>query len=201
MIVCKHHQNVGLPGQLQECRSGDSRLKQRTAGCSGHRFKPNGMRRQAQDDQASTTRYTLIRFIVLIIRLLTTVILGVLGSAFAAEDDPGQPEPGAAEPAAGLTAESTDPEDRRAQLNLLGQTDIEAGESRRNENIQFNLIDNNALKELNVRLGTTATIVDDFRADQNYFGSEFGTSPAAAIHLTAWMCLETTLMAGSSTVT
>ncbi len=75
------------------------------------------------------------------------------------------------------------PETRRTELNLLGASDTNSGESRRNENVQFNLIDNNALKELNVRLGTTATIVEDFRADRNYFGAEFGNPPAAAIHL------------------
>src|SRR5262245_28055212 len=42
---------------------------------------------------------------------------------------------------------------KRIELNLLGKTDAAAGESRRNENIQFNLVDNNALKELNIRLG------------------------------------------------
>ncbi len=44
-------------------------------------------------------------------------------------------------------------ERRRVELNLLGKEDSAAGESRRNENVQFNLVDNNALKELNVRLG------------------------------------------------
>src|SRR5437763_9672172 len=45
-------------------------------------------------------------------------------------------------------------QERRTDLNLLGATDSAAGESRRNENVQFNLIDNNALKYLNLRLGT-----------------------------------------------
>lgn len=62
---------------------------------------------------------------------------------------------------------------------MLGRTRTNAGESRRNENVQFNLIDNNALKELNVRLGTTATLFDEFRADRSYFGSEFGNRPTA----------------------
>src|SRR5262245_60949797 len=48
---------------------------------------------------------------------------------------------------------------KRVEMNLLGKTDTAAGESRRNENIQFNLVNNNALEDLNVRLGTTATIV------------------------------------------
>ena len=66
----------------------------------------------------------------------------------------------------------------RTELNLLGQTDTASGESRRNENVQINLIDNNVLKELNQRIGTTATTVKDFQIDQGYFGTEFGGSAA-----------------------
>ena len=71
----------------------------------------------------------------------------------------------------------------RTKLNLLGQTDTGSGESRRNENVQFNLIDNNALKEMKGRLGTTATILTDFRPDQSYFAGEYGDRPPASIHL------------------
>ncbi|MBM3787278.1 MAG: TonB-dependent receptor [Acidobacteria bacterium] len=70
-------------------------------------------------------------------------------------------------------------------INLLGKTDTASGESRRNENVQFNLIDNNSIKELNIRLGTTATLFDEFRADRAYFGSEFGNKPVSPIHLGA----------------
>ena len=70
-------------------------------------------------------------------------------------------------------------------INLLGEISSESGESRRNENVQFNLVDNNALKELNVRLGTTATIVPDFFVDRGYFGSEFGKSPTPPLHAVA----------------
>ncbi len=73
---------------------------------------------------------------------------------------------------------------RRIDLNVLGRTDTTAGESRRNENIQFNLVDNNALKELNVRLGTSATLVENFRPERNYFGAEFGNPPSSIVHLT-----------------
>lgn len=59
----------------------------------------------------------------------------------------------------------------------------EAGESRRNENIQFNQIDNNAQKEAQNRLGTTATAVEEFKPEQNYFGAEFGNRPAGQIHV------------------
>ncbi len=66
----------------------------------------------------------------------------------------------------------------RTQLNLLGQTDNKSGESRRNENVQFNLVDNNAQKELNQRIGITASFVQEFSPDRNYFGAEFGpTAP------------------------
>jgi len=75
------------------------------------------------------------------------------------------------------------PAERRSDINLLAKTDTASGESRRNENVQFNLIDNNALKELNIRLGTTATLIDDARADRNYFGTEYGNRPTSPIHL------------------
>ena len=71
----------------------------------------------------------------------------------------------------------------RTELNLLGQTDTASGESRRNENVQINLIDNNVLKELNQRIGTTATIVKEFRIDQGYFGTEFGGSADFPLHV------------------
>jgi hypothetical protein len=73
----------------------------------------------------------------------------------------------------------------RTDLNLLGKTDTQAGESRRNENVQFNLIDNNALKELNVRLGTTATIQPVYEASRNYWGVEFGNPPTSPLHVAA----------------
>lgn len=59
----------------------------------------------------------------------------------------------------------------------------QSAESRRNENVQFNLIDNNALKDLNIRLGTTATIVREFQAQRQYFGVEFGNTPTSPPHL------------------
>ena len=74
---------------------------------------------------------------------------------------------------------------RRTELNLLGQLDAASGESRRNENVRITLIDNAVLKELNIRMGTTATVVEEFRADRNYFGSEFGSKPSSLLHLSA----------------
>ena len=71
----------------------------------------------------------------------------------------------------------------RTELNLLGQLDAASGESRRNENVRITLIDNAVLRELNIRMGTTATVVKEFRADRNYFGSEFGGKPSSLLHL------------------
>lgn len=68
-------------------------------------------------------------------------------------------------------------------LNLLGKTNTQSGESRRNENVQFNLIDNNAKKELSQRLGTSATLLSEISPVQNYYGGEYGVSPASPIHL------------------
>ena len=61
--------------------------------------------------------------------------------------------------------------------------DAESGESRRNENVQLTLVDNNVQKELNIRMGTSATIVREFDAAQGYFGSEFGNPPSRQIHV------------------
>lgn len=77
--------------------------------------------------------------------------------------------------------ETKQTETRRVELNMLGKANTSAGESRRNENVQFNLVDNNALKELNVRLGTTATIQREFSPASSYFGSEFGQPPRGGI--------------------
>ena len=103
----------------------------------------------------------------------------------------------AAEAAAGLAAETAEaaaavgaaltPETsanaERTALNLLGEVDSSSGESRRNENVDITLIDNNVLKELNRRMGTTATVVRTFSAEKGYFGSEFGAAPSAPAHL------------------
>ncbi len=100
--------------------------------------------------------------------------LPLLAAATALAQPP-PPKPPSAEPAPDSS--------KRVELNLLGRTDAASGESRRNELIVFNLIDNNVLKELNVRLGTTATLVQEFRPDRNYFGVEFGNQPSAPLHV------------------
>ena len=71
----------------------------------------------------------------------------------------------------------------RLELNLLGEVDTDSGESRRNENVQLTLVDNNVQKEINIRMGTTATIVREFDPSEGHFGSEFGNAPRRQIHL------------------
>jgi hypothetical protein len=90
-------------------------------------------------------------------------------AALLAQETAKTPEPKPAEP--------------KPDINLLGKTNSQSGESRRNENVQFNLIDNNALKELNIRLGTTATLIEDFDARRNHFGVEFGNAPSPVLHV------------------
>ena len=95
-----------------------------------------------------------------------------------AEADPTQkPEP-VTEP-----AEPDVDQRRRTELNLLGRTNTASGESRRNENVQFNLVDNNALKELNARLGVSATIVKQFDVERRYFATELGNPATAPAHV------------------
>jgi hypothetical protein len=72
---------------------------------------------------------------------------------------------------------------QRTELNLLGQVDSKSGEGRRNENVSLTLIDNNVLKELNQRMGATATIVEEFQVERDYFGAEFGGSPSSPLHV------------------
>lgn len=111
------------------------------------------------------------------IRAFPLIFLIALSGRLAAQETAAADEP---KPTEAVTVVNA-PE--RGQINLLGQTDTDAGESRRNENVQFNLIDTNTVKELNVRLGTTATVVPEFRADTSYFSTEFGNRPAASIHV------------------
>ena len=88
-----------------------------------------------------------------------------------------------ASPAAPRAADPSGATADRTRLNLLGQVDSASGESRRNENVRLTLIDNNVLRELNTRMGTTATIIKDFKVDQDYWGTEYGGRPRPALHV------------------
>lgn len=64
--------------------------------------------------------------------------------------------------------------------------------ARRNENVAVNPIDNNAIKEANIRLGSTTTIVSEPRVEASYYATEFGRPSGAllllpaASQLTSW---------------
>ena len=93
-----------------------------------------------------------------------------------------RPSPTPAPAAAEAAAEEGVSEAERTSLNLLGEVDAKGGEAQRNENVRLTLIDNNVQKELNQRMGATATITA-FEISQGYFGREFGGSPEKMIHL------------------
>ena len=115
--------------------------------------------------------------------LLHVLMAALCGVCLAQEkqSQAGEPQPAAqqAQPPSSPAA----PE--RTRLNLSGQTNTASGESRRNENVPIVLIDNNAQKELNVRVGATATVVPEFSADSNYFAAEYGVSPSAPLHVSS----------------
>ncbi len=70
----------------------------------------------------------------------------------------------------------------RTRLNLLGEVNSEQGEGRRNENVRLTLIDNNVLRELNERLGISATAVKSFQIDRSYWATEYGGQPSRPLH-------------------
>ncbi len=104
--------------------------------------------------------------------------------ADAKQDEP-QGDSAASDSEAGDAGDATDggASAQRTSLNLLGQEDTRSGEARRNENVQFNLVDTNTLQELNIRLGATATIVTDFQPDRDYYGAEYGRRAPPNLHL------------------
>ena len=100
--------------------------------------------------------------------------------SLSAQEVPAQsePRPQAESPASGQPAAAPASEsEKRTQLNLVSQTDTQAGESRRNENVPVTPLDSNLLKDANLRLGITATPIVEFRPDQTYYGAEYGNPP------------------------
>lgn len=110
----------------------------------------------------------------------------VLPAILAAQSGSGEP-PAPEEPSASVAEDATAVTDsgdaQRTELNLLGEVDADSGEGRRNENVRLTLINNNVLKELNTRLGTTATIIDQFDIERDYFGREYGGAPSSPVHV------------------
>lgn len=90
---------------------------------------------------------------------------------------PAQEESSGTETPSATPEAVTEDDTGRTALNLLGEVDSEEGEGRRNENVRITLIDNNVLRELTTRMGTTATLPLDFRIENRYFAAEFGQPP------------------------
>ena len=109
--------------------------------------------------------------------LASALLLAVATAVSVQGQQPAQGAPPPQEPLAPET-DSSEPEDAaRTALNLLGEVDTEQGEGRRNENVRITLIDNNVLRELTTRMGTTATVPLAHRIENRYFASEFGQPP------------------------
>ena len=89
------------------------------------------------------------------------------------EADGAQPE---------ATGTETSGDADRTRLNLLGEVNSQQGEGRRNENVRLTLIDNNVLRELNERLGISATAVKSFQIDRSYWATEYGGQPSRPLH-------------------
>ena len=117
---------------------------------------------------------------------LLTAVAGLNAQGQQQPEEEDTPTPAAETPdTAEGTADSSQgtAADQRTSLNLLGQEDTQSGEARRNENVQFNLVDTNTLQELNIRLGATATIVTDFQPDRDYYGAEYGRRAPPNLHM------------------
>ena len=122
----------------------------------------------------------------------------LLTALFAPAQQPQAPETPPAEPPVAATPPAEDQEDSGNHaavpatdeesaadapgVSLLGQTNTARGEARRNENVQVNLVDQNAQRDANQRIGATATIVEEFRTERNYFSGEFGNPSRGPIH-------------------
>ena len=48
--------------------------------------------------------------------------------------------------------------------------------------MRITLIDNNVLRELTARMGTTATVTTEFQVDRRFFATEFGQPVKRPVH-------------------
>ncbi len=135
----------------------------------GRRVQMESMRRHGGIRFASGVRESLR-----VGNWLTAFATALLFTAAIAAQQPAEEDGSAAE--TDSTTEVPDAAGRTA-LNLLGEVDSGGGEGRRNENVRITLIDNNVLRELTTRMGTTAIVPVDVRIDQRYFAAEFGQPP------------------------
>lgn len=127
--------------------------------------------------ECSSCRYArilLVRGFLLCVLCLAVATLGTAQESEQAQEPTEDPAATEQDPAA-----ESGP--GRTELNLLGEVDSEGGEGRRNENVRITLIDNNVLRELTARMGTTATVPIGHVIEQRYFATEFGQPPRRAV--------------------
>ena len=111
-------------------------------------------------------------------RLLAASLLAGVAAVAAPSQQPSPEDSSANEaPTTALPEAEVGDDGGRTALNLLGEVDSDEGEGRRNENVRITLIDNNVLRELTTRMGTTATVPLDLRIENRYFATEFGQPP------------------------
>ena len=111
--------------------------------------------------------------------MLTVTLLIITSGLTGGTDSQSSPKPDQA-PAVQQTADDKKPDP--PSTNVLGKTNTTSGEARRNENIFISAVDNNVQKEVNIRTGTTATILE-FNSGLRYYGSEYGIAPSGPIHV------------------
>lgn len=79
--------------------------------------------------------------------------------------------------AVGLLAQSPAPTSRAASSTQPASRPRLSSSAQRNENIQVHRIDNDAIKEANVRLGVNVTFLSEFSAQSSYFAADHGRPP------------------------
>jgi len=79
---------------------------------------------------------------------------------------------------AALACLAQDPGNKSAPASKPVSQPRLASSAQRNENIQVNRIDNDAIKEANIRLGANVTILTEIPAQDGYYAAEHGRPPA-----------------------
>ena len=108
-----------------------------------------------------------------------------LGAALAASSQEPAPQASRETTTAASRDQASNEDAERTELNLLGAVASEEGEARHNENVRITLIDNNVLRELTARIGTTANVPADLAIEDRYFGAEFGQPARRALEAAA----------------
>jgi hypothetical protein len=88
-------------------------------------------------------------------------------------------------PLAAEEKQQTTPKTPPQAARDLGRPSLAGAAARRNENVQVNQIDNDALKESNVRLGDNVTLIPHPPVEAGHFATEHGRPPGEQVVLRA----------------